>query len=67
MAAVALAVVGWWWFFVNPMPPNNLSITSAGKGGAYHQMAQRYAEVFLCLRVQLDVQVSKGLQENIDD
>ena len=46
VVAVATAAVAWLWFFVYPMLPDTLSITSAGKGGVYHQTAQRYAEVF---------------------
>ena len=66
IAAAAAAVIAFLWLLVHPMPPGQLSITSAGKDGAYHRMAQRYAEVFASHGVQLNVQVSEGSQENIE-
>ena len=66
VAAIATVTMALLWLFVYPMPPDYLSITSAGKDGAYHRMAQRYAEVFASYGVQLDVLVSEGSQENIE-
>ena len=66
VAVLAIATLAVLWLFVYPMPPDHLSITSAGKGGAYHRMAQRYAEVFANYGVQLEVQLSEGSQENIE-
>jgi uncharacterized protein len=66
VACVALAVIAWLWLFVYPMPPDRVSITTAGKDGAYHRMAQQYAEVFARHGVALDVQTSQGSQENLD-
>lgn len=66
VAVIAVATVVWLWFFVYPMAPDRLSITTAGKGGAYYRMAMAYAEVFASHGVQLDVQASEGSQENLE-
>ena len=66
VAVIAIATVAWLWFVVYPMAPDRLSITTAGKGGAYHRMAMEYAEVFASHGVQLDVQASEGSQENLE-
>ena len=66
VACMALAVIAWLWLFVYPMPPDRVSITTAGKDGAYYRMAQQYAEVFARHGVALDVQTSQGSQENLD-
>lgn len=44
------------------MPPDRLSITTAGKDGAYHLQAKKYA----AHGIQLDVQISEGSQENLE-
>ncbi len=66
VAVIAVATVVWLWFFVYPMAPDRLSITTAGKGGAYYRMAMAYAEIFASHGVQLDVQASEGSQENLE-
>lgn len=66
VTAIALAVIAWLWLFVYPMPPDNLSITTAGKDGAYHAQALRYAENFSAHGITLNVQTSEGSQENIE-
>ena len=66
VAAVAAAAVAWLWFFVYPMAPDRLSITTAGKDGAYHRIAMQYADIFASHGIQLDVQISEGSQENLD-
>ena len=66
VACIAMAVIAWLWLFVYPMPPDSVSITTAGKDGAYYRMARQYAEVFARHSVVLDVQTSEGSQENLD-
>lgn len=64
--ALAIAVIAWLWLIVYPMPPDNLSITTAGKDGAYYLQAQRYAENFAAHGITLNVQSSEGSQENLE-
>lgn len=66
VAAAAVAVAAWLWLFVYPMPPDRLSITTAGADGAYHGMAKQYAEFFASHGIQLDIQTSEGSQENLE-
>jgi uncharacterized protein len=66
VTALALAVITWLWLFVYPMPPDNLSITTAGKDGAYYLQAQRYAQSFAAHGITLNVQTSEGSQENLE-
>jgi uncharacterized protein len=66
VTAVALAVIAWLWLFVYPMPPDNLSITTAGKDGAYYLQAQRYAQSFAAHGITLNIQTSEGSQENLE-
>jgi uncharacterized protein len=66
VAAVAVATIVWLWLFVYPMPPDRLSITTAGKDGAYYRMAMQYSEFFASHGIQLDVQTSEGSQENLE-
>ena len=66
IAIAAIAVTTWLWLFVHPMPPNRLSISTAGDKGSYHRMAIRYAEAFSSRGVQLDIQTSEGTQQNLD-
>ena len=66
VAAVAVAAAAWLWLFVYPMPPSRLSITTAGKDGAYHRMAVQYQAFFASHGIELDVQTSEGSQENLE-
>ena len=66
VAAFAAVTVVWLWLFVYPMPPDRLSITTAGKDGSYHRMAREYAEFFASHGIQLDIQTSAGSQENLE-
>ena len=66
VAAVAVTAAALLWLFVYPMPPSRLSITTAGKDGAYHQMAIQYQAYFASHDIELDVQTSEGSQENFE-
>ena len=66
VAALAVAAMAWLWLFVYPMPPDRLSITTAGKDGAYYRMAMEYADFFASHGIQLDIQTSEGSQENLE-
>ncbi|MGB4118259.1 MAG: TAXI family TRAP transporter solute-binding subunit [Polaromonas sp.] len=66
VTALALAVIAWLWLFVYPMPPDKLSISTAGKDGAYDLQAQQYAQNFAAHGIRLDVQTSEGSQENLE-
>lgn len=48
------------------MPPDHVSITTAGKDGAYQRMAKDYAGFFASHGIQLDIQTSEGSQENLE-
>ena len=64
--AVTAAVVAWGWLVVWPMPPTQLSISSAGADGAYYRHAQHYAERFAAHGVTLQVQTSEGSRQNLE-
>ena len=66
VAVVAMAAIALLWLFVHPMPPDRLSITTAGKDGAYHRMGKLYAAFFSSRGVELDVQPSDGSQDNLE-
>ncbi len=66
VAAVAMATIALLWLFAYPMPPDRLSITTAGKDGAYDRMGKLYAGFFSGHGVKLDVQPSDGSQENLE-
>ena len=66
VTAFAVATIAWLWLFVYPMPPDHVSITTAGKDGAYQRMAKDYAGFFASHGIQLDIQTSEGSQENFE-
>ena len=66
IAAIAAAVIAWMWLFFYPMPPDRLTITTAGKGGAYYRLAIQYQDYFKSHGVDLEVKASEGSQENLE-
>ena len=52
--------------FVDPAPPERVSIATGGSQGAYFHYAQRYARVFAGERVELEVRETAGSHENLD-
>jgi TRAP transporter TAXI family solute receptor len=65
--AVVVALLGFLlaYQFVDPAPPNQLTITTGEKDGAYYLFGQRYQEILARERVQLEVRQSAGSIENI--
>ena len=66
IAVIAGVSMAWLWIFFYPMPPDRLSITTAGKGGAYYRMAVEYQQYFKAHGVDLEVKASEGSQENLE-
>ena len=64
--ACAFALIVFLWGVVRPMPPMQLSITTAGAPGAYHFLGLEYAKRFAERGIALDVQVSEGSKQNIE-
>ena len=64
--ACALGLIIFLWAVVWPMPPRQLSISTAGAPGAYHALGLQYAERFAARGVVLDVQTSEGSQQNLE-
>jgi TRAP transporter TAXI family solute receptor len=65
--AVLVALLGFLlaYQFVDPAPPNQLTITTGEKDGAYYLFGQRYQEILSRERIQLEVRQSAGSIENI--
>lgn len=63
LAAVALAVMAWWWLY--PMPPARLTISTGQVDGAYQRHAARYAEAFSRRGIELTVLESPGSADNL--
>lgn len=64
IVALAVAAITCLWLLVFPMPPAQLSITTAATDGAYYRHAQHYAERFAAHGVMLDIQPSEGSEQN---
>ena len=64
IVAVAGVVLAYWW--VEPAPPDRVTIAAGPVGGAYDAAAKRYAEVFAANGVELDVIETAGSVENYE-
>ena len=51
--------------FVEPAPPDRITIATGGEQGAYYMFGQRYRDILARDRVTLDVRNSSGSIENI--
>ena len=51
--------------FVDPAPPDRITIATGGPNGAYYAYAQRYREILARDNVTLDVLETDGSLENI--
>lgn len=65
LVAATVTVISLWWF-VYPMPPARISLTTAGADGAYYGHARRYAEKFAAHGITLNIQASAGSQQNME-
>ncbi|MGS5087819.1 TAXI family TRAP transporter solute-binding subunit [Hydrogenophaga sp. A37] len=63
LVAVALGVMAWWWLY--PMPPARLTISTGQADGAYQRHAARYAEAFSRRGIELTVLESPGSADNL--
>ncbi len=68
--SIALAVAGIWltYQFVPAAPPKVLKMTTGPRSGAYHQFAQRYAEILARkdTKIKLELVTSRGSGENLE-
>lgn len=62
----AVLLIVFLWAVVWPMPPKQLSITTAGAPGAFHELGLKYARQFAAHGITLDVQTSEGSQQNLE-
>lgn len=61
-------VIGAFWLtyhFLQPAPPDHLTISTGAADGAYYQYALKYREILARDGVRLDVQTSSGSIENL--
>jgi TRAP transporter TAXI family solute receptor len=61
---VALVALIWVVSVLNPLPPRTVTMTTGGKGGAYHELGMRYREILLRSGVDLRLLESAGGIEN---
>lgn len=61
--AVGFAVAG---KFIQPAPPDSLTIASGGTSGAYYAFAQRYKQVLAHEGVELKVESTSGSVQNLE-
>jgi uncharacterized protein len=64
LAAVVAATLIWVLAF--PLAPTQLTISTAGQGGAYYRIAERYAERFAAHGVTLNIKSSAGSGQNLE-
>jgi uncharacterized protein len=63
LSAGLSAIAIWYWIW--PMPPSYLRISTASTDGAYYLHAQRYKEKFAANGVRLDILTSAGSLDNL--
>ena len=63
LAAIALFIT---YQFVDPAPPNRITIATGGPSGAYFAYAQRYRDILAREGVTLDILQTNGSLENIE-
>jgi uncharacterized protein len=64
--ALAFAAFVWLGWFVFPLAPGKVTITSGAAEGMYHQHAKRYAEYFKNHGLEVDVLTSAGSAQNLE-
>ena len=63
LAAAAAFYVAF--LFVEPAPPDRLTIATGGTGGAYHHFAEAYRKILATEAVSLDLRPTSGSIENL--
>lgn len=63
LLAAALLAGAYWW--LDPQPPERVSLAGGPAGSAYAEFGQRYAQVLLRDRVLVEVQATEGSQANL--
>ena len=63
---LAMAAAAFVWARFYPLPPTEITITTANPAGSYFRHAKRYAEIFAAHGVKLNVLPSAGSQQNLD-
>ena len=65
--AAVLTLLGFWlaYQFVDPAPPERVTIATGGSQGAYFHFAERYAEVFAREGIELEIRQTAGSAENL--
>lgn len=61
--AIGFAVAG---KFIQPAPPDTLTIASGGTSGAYYAFAQKYKEILAREGVTLKIEVTSGSVQNLE-
>ena len=61
--ALGFAVAG---RFIQPAPPDTLTIASGGTSGAYYAFAQKYKEILAREGVELKIEVTSGSVQNLE-
>ena len=51
--------------FIQPAPPNTITITTGGESGAYYKFAQRYQAALKRDGIRLDIKTSAGSMQNL--
>lgn len=67
-AAAALTVAGFFvaYQFVEPAPPDHLTLATGSSGGAYFEFGRRYAAILAKSGITLEVSETAGSVENLD-
>ncbi|HEY4375306.1 MAG TPA: TAXI family TRAP transporter solute-binding subunit [Burkholderiales bacterium] len=67
LPTLALVIAAFWttYHFIQPAPPDHLTITTGAADGAYYQYAVRYREILARDGVRLDIRTSSGSVENL--
>ena len=65
--AILIALAGFFiaWQFVNPAPPDTITIATGQPGGAYVLFAERYREILAREDITLNILETAGSVENL--
>ena len=67
LPTLALVVGAFWltYHFVQPAPPDHITMTTGAADGAYHQFALKYQRILAREGIRLDLKPSSGSVENL--